>query len=191
MRLFVALEPPAEVVTDLAAEVAKLRAPVEADTNLRWTSEAQWHLTLAFLGEVGEDRLVELSRRLTRAAARHQPPRLWLSAGGAFSSAKSARVLWIGVDGDRAPLRALAGSVSAGARKAGIDVREGRFRAHVTLARLREPADVRPLVERFASYTSPAWTADRIHLIRSYLGQGEAGRARYETVESFPLGASR
>lgn len=187
MRLFVALEPPAEVLADLATVAAELRERPDATGNVRWSSDTQWHLTLAFLGAVGEDRLPELSRRLTRAASRHGPVRLWLSGGGGFGSAKSARVLWVGVDGDRKPLRVLAGSVAAGARKAGIDVREGRFRAHVTLARLREPADVRPFVERLASYTGPAWTVDRIHLIRSHLGQGEAGRARYETVETFPL----
>lgn len=189
MRLFIALSPSDEAMADLRSAVARLRDLAAGDPNLRWSTEAQWHLTLAFLGEVGEDRLPELSRRLARAAGRHQPIRLRLAGAGGFGSTKAARVLWVGVDGDQPALRALAGSVSAGARRSGIDVREARrFRAHLTLARLREPTDVRPYVDQLADYSGPEWIADRVELIRSYLGQGESGRARYETVQAFALG---
>ena len=51
MRAFVALIPPAEALGELADAVAPVRA---AHPGLRWTPAAQWHLTLAFLGEVDE-----------------------------------------------------------------------------------------------------------------------------------------
>ena len=41
------------------------------ETELRWTTWKQGHLTLAFLGEVGDDVVDELTP-LGRAAARHQ-----------------------------------------------------------------------------------------------------------------------
>jgi RNA 2',3'-cyclic 3'-phosphodiesterase len=192
MRLFVAVVPPPAVLDHLAAAVAELRAePAADDPRIRWTVREQWHLTLAFLGDVDDASRPELHRRLARAAGRHPVLRLQIGGGGGFGSARKARVLWAGVGGDATPLRDLARSVGAAARRTGIEVTEGRFRAHVTLARLREPFDVRLLVEALSAYEGPAWTADRLELVQSQLGQGEGRRSRYETVEAWPLDARR
>jgi len=186
MRLFVAIAPPVAVLDELEAEVAPLRAqwPV-----LRWTGREAWHLTLAFLGEVSEEAAAALAPRLERAAGRHPSLPLWFGPGGAFPSAGRARVLWTGIEGDRTALTALARSVAAGARRAGAaPPDEGRqFRPHVTLARCRQPADVRPLVASLADYAGTGWTAAEIHLIRSYLPGPDQRAPRYQTVGTWPL----
>lgn len=185
MRLFVAIAPPAPVLEELEARLAALRP---AWPGLRWTSQAAWHLTLAFLGEVNDDMAAKLTPRLERAAHRHPALSLSLGPGGAFPAAGRARVLWAGITGDRAALTALAQSVAAGARRAGAaPPDEGRtFRPHLTLARCREPADVRPLVQDLAGYAGTSWTAAQIHLIRSQLGTGPP---RYEIAGTWPLKA--
>ena len=68
MRLFVAIVPPPAVQAELARRLAPLQA--EAAPGLRWTSQESWHITLAFLGEVREEVVPELSTRLERAARR-------------------------------------------------------------------------------------------------------------------------
>jgi RNA 2',3'-cyclic 3'-phosphodiesterase len=183
MRLFVAISPPAAVLDELEAAVAPLRA---AWPGLRWTSPDAWHLTLAFLGEVSEETAAALAPRLERAAHRHPALSLSFGPGGAFPVPGRARVLWAGIDGEGVALTALARSVAAGARRAGAAAPdEGRkFRPHVTLARCRQPADVRALVASLAAYAGTPWAAAEIHLIRSYLG---AGPPRYETAGTWPL----
>jgi RNA 2',3'-cyclic 3'-phosphodiesterase len=182
VRLFVAIVPPPAVLDELEAAVAPLRPawPV-----LRWTGRPAWHLTLAFLGEVGEDSAAALAPRLGRAAHRHPSLSLSFAGAGAFPAAGRARVLWSGIRGDSAALTALARSVAAGARRAGAPPPdEGRrFRPHVTLARCRDPANVRPLVQALEGYAGTPWTAPEIHLIRSYQGPVQ----RYETVGTWPL----
>ncbi len=181
MRLFVALIPPEEIVVDLERAVAPLRAQ---DRTLRWVRAEHWHLTLAFLGEVAEERLPDLTTRLARAAKRHPAPTLAFTGGGRFGN----RVLWAGVTGDRDPLRRLAASVQAAVRRAGIPVEERDWRPHLTLARVpeRDRADLRPLVERLRAYAGDAWTATELHLVRSRL----RAEPRYETLQSWPLGAA-
>jgi RNA 2',3'-cyclic 3'-phosphodiesterase len=185
VRLFVAVVPPPAVLDELEATVAPLRPGWPA---LRWTGTPAWHLTLTFLGEVGEDTAAALGPRLERAAARHPSLSLSFTGGGAFPGPARARVLWTGVRGDHRALEALARSVAAGARRAGAPPPdEGRrFRPHLTLARCREPADISGLVAELSGYAGQPWTAAEIHLIRS--NPGEPGAApRYDTVGSWPL----
>src|SRR5690606_29883366 len=105
MRLFVAVTPPADVLD----RVAERLDPVMADCAepITWSVRAQWHISLAFLGEVGEETLPELRQRLARAAARHRPLQLSLADAGGFGSVRRARVLWAGVTGDVPALRKL------------------------------------------------------------------------------------
>jgi 2'-5' RNA ligase len=190
MRLFVAVAVPECAADELDDAVAPLR---QSWPGLRWTGRDAWHLTLAFLGEVNEPVSARLVPRLERAAARH--PRLSLSLGGAgaFPGATRARVLWTGVKGEPRALPALAASVAAGARRAGAPpAEEGRrFQPHLTLARCREPVDVRPLVGCLSGYAGTPWTAEEIYLIRSHLPGGRAhDRPRYETLGCWPLAGS-
>jgi 2'-5' RNA ligase len=171
MRLFVGLAPPAPVLDHLDAACAPLRP---GGAGLRWTSQEGRHVTLAFLGDVGEDRLAGLTPRLERAARRHPVLRLSLSGGGAFPSPARATVLWTGLSGDRKGLAELAMSVSAGARRAGAPPPDGgrRYRPHVTLARCRTPANLQALVAALSGYAGPDWAVREMHLIRSQLGPG-------------------
>lgn len=173
---------PALAASELESAVAPLRP---AWPELRWTGVDAWHLTLAFLGEVDEALAGKLAIRLERAAVRHPQLTLSLGGAGAFPVPARARVLWTGVHGDRHGLAALAASVAAGTRRAGAPpTSEGRrYQPHLTLARCRMPADVRPLVTSLSPYAGTPWVAGEIYLIRSRL----QAAPRYETLGSWPL----
>ncbi|MFK8911628.1 RNA 2',3'-cyclic phosphodiesterase, partial [Streptomyces sp. YS-3] len=115
MRLFVAVLPPGPRLAELAVAVEKSHTLPGAD-RLRWAGRDDWHLTLAFLGEVEEDLLPELHDRLSRAAHRTPPFELRLHGGGRFGD----KVLWAGVAGGIDTLRLLAERAGAAARRTGI-----------------------------------------------------------------------
>jgi RNA 2',3'-cyclic 3'-phosphodiesterase len=180
MRLFVALTPPAEVVAELQAAIEPLRVEHNA---MRWARPEQWHLTLAFLGEVDETARADLAERLARAASRASPLSLAVGGAGRFGD----RVLWTRVTGDTEGLRRLAGSVRRAAQRAGLPVEDRPYRPHLTLARARGGVDLRSLVTMLAGFASSPWSATRLHLVRSQLGAGPGRSARYEDVYSWPL----
>lgn len=187
MRMFAAIVPPEDAIEDLDAFLAPRREAAA----YRWTLPEQMHVTLAFLAQVPDRRLDDLVDRLGRAAKRRTPFPTRLAGGGAFPNAARARVLWAGLELDetgRTELDRLATGARAAAGKAGIEVDGQRFRPHVTIARLGRPAEVSRWVRLLDGYAGPAWTADRLDLVASYLGEGPRNRPRYETVESFPLG---
>lgn len=186
MRMFVAVVPPDEIV-DQVHEFLEPRR--EADPALRWTEPYQWHLTLAFLPEVGARKVDGLVERLTRAAAKRDPFAVRLAGSGAFPTVPHARVLWLGASADPPEsLRRLATGVRAAANKAGAVVHGGRFRSHLTLARIRQPQDATSWLRILDSYDGGSWPATSIELIESHLGQGRGGHPRYESVASLGLG---
>jgi len=188
MRLFVALTPSAAVVQELRAATMPLRCPEPTPrpepSALRWTRPEQWHLTLAFLGEVDDKSAAELARRLARVAARAHPLALSLGPAGRFGN----RVLWTRVRGDTDALHRLAEAVRAAAGRARLAVEDRPYRPHLTLARARNEVDLRPLVTSLAEFASSPWTAEHLHLVRSQLGGGPEGTAEYVRQASWPLG---
>jgi 2'-5' RNA ligase len=180
VRVFVALTPPPDAVTELwtASEALRTEQP-----ELRWGLPNQWHLTLAFLGEVADVATAGLSERLGCVAARHPPLVLSLGGAGRFGN----RILWIRVRGDTDRLRRLAASVRASARRTRLSVEERPYRPHLTLARARDGADLRRAVAAMAGFEGRAWTVDELHLVCSHLGAGPGGTARHETHASWPL----
>jgi RNA 2',3'-cyclic 3'-phosphodiesterase len=150
VRLFVSLRPPPEVIDALARTVAGLRT----------TRRDQWHVTLAFLGEVPDP--WPLDPALAGAAAAGVPLDLRLRGGGFF---RRPGVLYAGLAGDVEGLRELARQVEAAAREAGVHLEERPFRPHLTVAR-RLRSDPGCL----DGYEGPPWTATELELVRSRLG---------------------
>lgn len=180
MRLFVGLVPPVEVVEHLSEFVEPRRA--FPDEDLRWAADENWHVTLAFLGDVPEYKMDELGERLEAAAKRQKPFDLQLRGSGAFPSVADARVLWTGVRDETDALPHLAMTTRSAANKAGVTVDGRKFTPHLTLARTRQPMDVVRWVRIVDDYAGPVWTADRLELISSRLGEGPSHGAAYDTV---------
>lgn len=184
--MFAALVPPQEAVDHLDEFLDVRRGAA----GFRWATTEQMHVTLAFLATVPERRVDDLVERLERAAAKRTAFDTRIRGGGAFPGPADAKVLWAGLELDehgRTELARLATGTRAAASKAGIEVDGGRFRPHVTLARLRRPTEVTRWVRLLDGYAGPPWRADRIELVESFLGQGPRGRPRYEAVDTFPL----
>jgi 2'-5' RNA ligase len=180
VRVFAAVALPDDVLADLEAVVARHR-----DQVLAWTLREQWHITLAFYGQVADERVPNLKAKLTRAAKRHPVLSLALDGAGRFDE----RTLWIGCSGDVATLRDIARSVAAAGRRVGAASADDafRFRAHVTLARTRRTVNLRPYVAALDAYRSRSWTMDSVSLLRSHLGAGAERRSRYEILSTHPL----
>lgn len=168
MRLFIALHLPDAVREELGAAQSKLRAhPV------RWVDPAAMHLTLQFLGEAGADLAASLLAGLGAIAA----PAIHLRLGplGAFPNPRRARVVWAAVLGDTAALAELQRAVLAVTRPLGFPPEERRFRAHLTLGRVRQearPEQLRALADALAAADPPApleWQAGPPRLIQSTL----------------------
>ncbi len=174
LRVFAAVPLPVEIrlaVSDLVSqfEIPGKIAPPE-----------NWHLTLRFLGAIDN---VTLERFLAGLGELSAEPAFSIDLGGfgAFPNARRASVVWVGVRTGEGALARLNQITEEAAVAAGSSPEERPFRPHLTLARVRPPADVRELVREEIDL---GWTCDRVVVYRSHLG---GGPARYETLETFLL----
>ncbi len=154
---------------------------------------ANWHITLAFLGEVEDSILETLGPALERTAAEFEPFPLRLEGLGAFPNPGRPRVLWVGATGPGVEtLKALHGAVARAAKECGCPPEDDRFSPHVTLARFkpgRGPSpDLRPLVARHKEWSAGSLEVARIVLFASRLGpQGPS----YSPLAVAPLGRGK
>jgi len=205
VRVFAGLWPTPEVRRHLAGALrtavgvdAEL-APGRAPDGVRWTPAENWHVTLAFYGDVGEGRAELLAEAVAEVAAAARPFELALAGAGVFAH----RTLWAGVGGEVDAVHALV----AGCRDAGtaVGARQDdrvRSRPHLTLGRVAPPrggtrrrdrAAAPPgagdaLVHALAVYRGPRWPVTELVLAESRPGEGRAGGPLYRPLGAWPLG---
>ncbi|MGY3340664.1 2'-5' RNA ligase [Streptomyces filamentosus] len=181
IRVFIALAPPDEAKDELARALAPAYA---ARPDLRENRIEDWHITLAFLGELPVAVVPGLHGPLAGLAAARGPLALSLRGGGTFDD----RVLWSGVAGDLPGLHRLADEVRTLVKEAGIPYEGRPLRPHLTLARARRgdltsvPAAARVL----DGFEGRPWRAARLHLVGSGDARGPAP-VRYRDIASWPF----
>ena len=180
MRLFVGLPVPASPRYDaVKAEVA------EVAHSARLAAPGTEHVTLRFLGEVLDPRPV--ADALDAACKGRHALSCVVEGLGTFPSRfpphKQSRVVWAGLRA--AGIDALADAVVAATASFGEPPERRPFVAHVTLARLARPADLRGLVERHKATLFAQGALDRVVLFRSRpTGKGSV----YEALHTVALG---
>jgi RNA 2',3'-cyclic 3'-phosphodiesterase len=157
----------------------------EPEENLRYVPPEQWHLTLAFYGEVAETKVEALRAGLERAAARSGPMSVRLATAGTFPRQPAkARVVWVGLDGEVDSVRRLADRCAGAGRRARIAMEARAFRPHLTLARARQgSADATLAVDALAGFTSSWWKVTSLRLVQSHIGS----TVHHETLAVLPL----
>ena len=190
MRLFAALELPDHVRQALIDWWADACAYLDSDA-WRRVPPHQWHLTLAFFGDVTGHDAEDLAEALLACAS--ESPFVSLKTGGCglFPRPQRPRVFWAGVDdqGDAGDLKHLArccrraGHATVRGRRAS----EAAFRGHVTLA--RSGIHVRAMDGEKLNLMLPVpqihWRAERLCLFQSIL---RPEGAQYRRLETFELG---
>jgi RNA 2',3'-cyclic 3'-phosphodiesterase len=186
MRCFVAIDLPPDVRDTLGAAAERLRA-VAPRADVRWTAVTAMHLTLAFLGEVAEERVTAIRDALVGVTSWTPPIALVCGALGTFPGAARPRVVWAGIVDGLRELGLLAAGVADALEPLGFAPERRPFRGHVTLGRVRSPRGFSPLARELDAAgraTFGRWTASHVVLYRSHLHR--TGSV-YEALAVLPL----
>lgn len=180
-RLFVAADIPVAARQALSDAVTGLRVRHDG---LRWSRPAGWHVTLAFLGELGVGGRIRSIAALRRATAGAAPCAVTLSGRlGRFGD----RVLWAAVEPDDDRLQLLVDRIRRELAAERLPVDDRPFRSHLTLARGRR-GQVMPRTRLLTAPGLPCrWSVATVALMAS---PPNGHRNGYRTVATWPLGSA-
>jgi 2'-5' RNA ligase len=182
VRAFFAVEPPQAAKLALAALTQQLRERPDGDA-VRWVRPEGFHVTLRFLGNVPSAELPALAQAVEAALVGAPGFRVTLGAVRAFPSARQPRVVVVELEPE-AELLALAERVEVGVVAAGLEPSPRRFRAHLTLGRVRG--------RRLPPLDLPAAGEGEIDVHEVVLFRSDLGRdgSRYTPLACLPLAGS-
>ncbi|MFN7065563.1 MAG: RNA 2',3'-cyclic phosphodiesterase [Aquificaceae bacterium] len=151
--------------------VEKLKSQSEGFIRGKWVEPQNFHMTFQFIGEIGNEKLVDLLKILQETTQDLKPVKVRYKGLGVFPNLDRARVLWIGISDGHRQLIDLAKSIVRANRYIGIRDEGKPFYPHVTVCRIRE-FDKRDLKEFIRNYESTSFgedLVDRIALVKSAL----------------------
>lgn len=129
MRAFIAVELPSQFADEVASVARQLSAAIRA----RYLPRENYHITLAFLGDIPEVQVRSAIEALDEAASGLEPFTLRPEGIGKFGKPQNA-TLWMGIA--KVPeLMDLAERLREGLKERGLEVDDKAFRPHITLAR--------------------------------------------------------
>jgi len=154
-RIFVAIDISEEARRKVADYIENLRGEF---SNLRvgWEKSEKLHLTVKFLGDIDSNELQNLTEAVEKTARQFSNFNLQISRTGVFPSKRNARILWLGVDDEHENLQKINDILETECEQKGFVNEKRKFKAHLTIGRLREPNKSKELIDRHLNKTFAA-----------------------------------
>jgi RNA 2',3'-cyclic 3'-phosphodiesterase len=153
----------------------------------RWVFPQDLHITLAFLGDAGEDKLTA-SIRILEEEWKSTSFSVEISHLGVFGKSDGPRILWAG-NTHQPKLAQVRDRVFSACRDSGFKLETRPFTPHITLARKwdGELSFSKQLLEQSDPFTagSLSFQAEKVVLYKTHLGK----EPKYEEIKAFPLGS--
>jgi 2'-5' RNA ligase len=149
-----------------AAQLARRLREADGGQGVRWVRPEGYHLTLRFLGNVARQEIAGLAQAVAEQVAPLAPFPVHLGTARVFPSPRSPRVIALAVEPE-ADLTRLAKRVERAVVSSGLPAERRRFRAHLTLGRVRNRRF--PSVAEEPAPDCPAFAVEEIVLFQSEL----------------------
>ena len=185
MRSFIAIDFDDAVRKQLAVAQDGLK---QGCPHLRWADPRKIHLTLKFLGEIGDSQIEPVGAALDELAAQCSQFDFAVEGIGVFGSPGSVRVVWVGIREINSELTRCRERCERFMAPLGFPEETRPFHPHLTLARNRSPGHsqaIRRAVEAMRDFRAGSQTVSSITFYESTLtGQGPV----YHVLSRHPFG---
>jgi 2'-5' RNA ligase len=170
MRCFIAID----IDEGIRNQIDRLQNELRQKTGLtrpdvKWVDSALIHLTLKFLGEVRDTDIPKVCKIAAGVAANHKG--FWVDVAGVGTFGSTARVVWVGIDGNDA-LLTLQKELDEQLSAAGWPGDKKQFAGHLTLARIKKPQAgriLKGLIKEYSGLNLGSFAVDSICVYKSEL----------------------
>ncbi len=172
MRCFIAIDIDEEIRKALGDLQRRLRDSVDVKkSDVKWVNPKNIHLTLKFLGEIKDEKTVEICNIVKAVADRSNSFELDIESVGSFGGI-SARVLWVGAGNGAENLLELQKDIEASLASAGWPKETREFTGHLTLCRIRNSkagVKLAQISEDYKDFKLGTISADSVSVYQSEL----------------------
>lgn len=171
LRTFFAVELPGEV----KRTATNLHTTVKAKPGVvKWLKSVNIHLTLRFIGPTPEEEVPKIREAVNEVMGGHIDFSLRVEGTGVFPKRQRPRILWMGIQGQVAELKALVNDLNRALDPLGYPGEERDFSPHITIGRIRYPQKVTPDVSDFLNshYPSIVFDVQKVTFFHSDLVPG-------------------
>jgi len=180
MRLFTGLDLP----RDVAANLEELLRRLKPTAKVNWSPPANLHVTTKFIGEWPEGRLGELKAALAGIPRGGVIP-VRIRQVGFYPNGRAARNFWAGIEAPGLP--ELAAATDKATAALGIDSEKRAFSPHLTLARIKSPAELGALHQAIGGLASRDFGEFAAASFFLYLSSLRPTGSVYTKLAEFPL----
>ncbi len=188
IRTFIAIDVDDSIRDMLGAIIRRMAQELPS---VRWVDPQGIHLTLAFLGNLTDERLADAMQAAEVTAPRVMPFEIRLSRLGVFDSLLHPRVIWVGIDEPSGVLQQLYSVLNRELENRDFAVEKRPFSPHLTLARIKVPlkSDERQSLQHLLKGTkiasSSPYRVAQLSVMKSELLRSGA---RYTHLGDYALG---
>jgi 2'-5' RNA ligase len=187
-RTFIALELDEALRRHLRETIRQVAAELP---RFSWVNPSGIHLTLAFLGELSDEQLLQTSQAAEVAAQHVAPFDYRLSHLGIFGSPRQPRVLWVGIEETSGRLQNVHRALNKELEQRGFEVEKRAFSPHLTLARIKISLQAEEQQRLQRILHSPQFAPSSVvsHVQQVSVMKSEPGRtgATYTCLHNYPL----
>ena len=186
LRCFIAIEIPETIKKSIAAIVDNLK---KSDSDVKWVSDENIHITLQFLGETEESLVPDIKGALYKILAPYSSFYIKIADVGCFPSGKRPRVVWLGMKEPQALIN-LYEDIANEMVRFGYQKEERGFTPHVTIGRVKSNRNLGELLRRLEEFKVadfPGFEVQNIRLMKSEL---KPSGAKHYCLAEIPIGGS-
>lgn len=184
LRCFVAVNLPSALKEKLGLIQEELR---KTQADVSWVKAENIHLTLKFLGEIGEKRVEQVKEVLAKAVAIATPFEIQLEGLGVFPAMKAPRVIWVGAKETPPALVELQKAVDEGLAQIGFPKEGRKFSPHFTLGRVRSPRNIEALRQALTEVKTQGLETVKIESLELMRSQLSPKGSTYSVIQQFSL----
>ena len=188
IRSFIAVDLPDEIRSHLQQIIQSLRNEIPQRT-VRWVAVNNVHLTLMFLGDVPAVNLQQIRENLSSEIPLYSQCDIQIAGVGAFPSTRRPRVIWVGVEYDKA-LKDIWSGIQRRMNYLGFPRDSRPFAPHLTIGRINRIAthdDIQLISHEIQEKKSVQVGSAQISSVHLYQSELKMGGSVYTKLLSINL----
>ncbi len=157
------------------------------DEKIKWTRRENFHITVKFIGETGDEKIYRVRQLLARNYADIASFSFLLQGIGVFKNIHQPRVLWLGAQNIE-PLKNIFNASEDALEKSGINKVEKNFHPHLTIGRIKYIGHKETLIALLNQYKDHVFGKQLVKEIILFESVLKKHGPAYQVIERFSLG---